>query len=129
MVIQATKRSGKLIAVGCFFGFGAVLAGAFGAHALENTLTSSELETFRIATQYQMYHSFALILVSYINTKSYKSILEISSWLFIIGTVIFCGSLYTIALSEISVFGVIAPIGGSMLIGGWCTFGIGILRK
>tara|TARA_B100001123_G_C15345700_1_gene1037017 strand:+ start:3440 stop:3838 length:399 start_codon:yes stop_codon:yes gene_type:complete len=129
VVIQTTKRSKKLIATGCFFGLISVLAGAFGTHALENSLTSGEMETFRMGTQYQMYHSFALILVSYINSKSNKAIFEIASWLFIIGIVIFCGSLYTIALSGLSTIGIIAPVGGSMLIAGWCTFGIGILRN
>ena len=74
MVIQTTKRSKKFIATGCFFGLISVLAGAFGTHALENSLTSGEMETFKMGTQYQMYHSFALILVSYINSKSKNTI-------------------------------------------------------
>ena len=129
MVNETTRTSKQFIALGCFFGLGSVLVGAFGAHALEQRITISDIETIRLGAQYQMYHAFALILTSTFNMKKPKKNLWLACWFFSIGTIIFCGSLYTIALSGISSFGMIAPIGGIILIGGWVSFGIGILRK
>jgi uncharacterized membrane protein YgdD (TMEM256/DUF423 family) len=74
VVNETTRTSKQFIALGCFFGLGSVLVGAFGAHALEQRITISDIETIRLGAQYQMYHAFALILTSTFNMKKPKKI-------------------------------------------------------
>ena len=94
--------------------------GAFGAHALKAQLTEKALATFELGTRYQMYHSLALLLVGLLWLKHPdNSWLSYASWAFMIGIVIFSGSLYGLSLSGIKVLGAVTPIGGLALIIGW----------
>ena len=108
-----------------FFAFGAVsaflgvAAGAFGAHALKVRLLPEMLTTFEIGVRYQMYHAFALIACAWAITRWPGTLTLASGWLFVIGTVVFSGSLYLLALSGPRWLGAIAPIGGLALLCGW----------
>ena len=97
-----------------------VALGAFGAHALKAQLTEKALDTFELGTRYQMYHSLALLLVGllWLQLPS-NSWLGYASWAFIVGILIFSGSLYGLSLSGVKVLGAITPIGGVALILGW----------
>jgi uncharacterized membrane protein YgdD (TMEM256/DUF423 family) len=98
-----------------------VALGAFGAHALEGKLTDRAQEIFETATRYQMYHALALMLVAVLLSRAEAA----QSWLttagvaFIVGVLLFCGSLYTISFSGIKGFGAVAPLGGLALMIGW----------
>ncbi|MFG6105106.1 DUF423 domain-containing protein [Leptothoe sp. EHU-05/26/07-4] len=108
------------IAIASILGGLSVAGGAFGAHALKAQLTEKSLATFEIGTRYQMYHSLALLLVGLLWLQFPKnSWLSYASWAFIIGIVIFSGSLYGLSLSGIKILGAVAPIGGFALIIGW----------
>lgn len=98
-----------------------VAAGAFGSHALREKMSERSLEIFDIGTRYQMYHALALLVVALLLSRieSPPPILLASGWLFIIGIVIFSGSLYALSLSGVKYLGAIAPIGGAALIAGW----------
>lgn len=98
-----------------------VAAGAFGSHALREKMSERSLEIFDIGTRYQMYHALALLVVALLLSRieSPPPILLASGWLFIIGIVIFSGSLYALSLSGVKCLGAIAPIGGAALIAGW----------
>ncbi|GGJ17913.1 DUF423 domain-containing protein [Deinococcus roseus] len=91
----------------------AVAFGAFGAHALKSMLSPDVLATFETGVRYQMYHALALLALGAARFQS-KGIL----FLFI-GTLIFSGSLYVLALTGIKVLGAITPIGGVLQIVGW----------
>ena len=105
--------------VGGLFGFLGVMLGAFGAHALKNSLGADQLMTFEVGVRYQMYHAFALLSVAWACSQWPGKMLVASGWLFIIGTVIFSGSLYALSLSEIRWLGAITPLGGLALLSGW----------
>ncbi|NEZ65023.1 DUF423 domain-containing protein [Leptolyngbyaceae cyanobacterium CCMR0082] len=108
------------IAIASILGGLSVAGGAFGAHALKAQLTEKSLATFEIGTRYQMYHSLALLLVGLLWLQlPNNSWLSYASWAFIIGIVIFSGSLYGLSLSGIKILGAVAPIGGFALIIGW----------
>jgi len=98
-----------------------VAAGAFGSHALRERMSERSLEIFEVGTRYQMYHALALLVVALLLSRieSPPPTLLASGWLFIIGSVIFSGSLYALSLSGVKSLGAIAPIGGAALIAGW----------
>jgi uncharacterized membrane protein YgdD (TMEM256/DUF423 family) len=98
----------------------AVAAGAFGAHGLKKRLPADLLEIFETAARYQMYHALALIAVAWAATRWPESgAVTTAGWGFVVGTVVFSGSLYALALSGVRWLGAITPIGGVALLVGW----------
>lgn len=102
----------------------AVALGAFGAHALRRRLSHETIETFRIGVQYQMYHALALLGVAFALERSRAPVLLTSAgWLFILGTLLFSGSLYLLTLLRLRWLGSVTPLGGIAFIVGWlCLF-------
>src|ERR1039458_6824177 len=111
------------------FGFLAVAIGAFGAHAVKSRISPEMLDIYHTGTQYQMYHSLALLAVA-ILLKFYPEsrMLTISGWLFTAGIVVFSGSLYALSLSGVKMLGAITPIGGLCFFGGWLFLLIGPMK-
>jgi uncharacterized membrane protein YgdD (TMEM256/DUF423 family) len=98
----------------------AVALGAFGAHALKERLTPDLLQTFEIGVRYHMYHALALFAVAFAISKWPASNWPLAAgWLFVVGIVIFSGSLYLLAATGVKWLGAITPIGGVAFIGGW----------
>jgi uncharacterized membrane protein YgdD (TMEM256/DUF423 family) len=106
----------------------AVGMGAFGAHALEDSLTPERLETWNTAVTYQMWHVLA-ILGLVIITKVYDQELTWSINLMILGIFIFSGSLYILCLTGINWLGAITPIGGVSFILGWLLIPIKLVNQ
>ncbi|MGB3496049.1 MAG: DUF423 domain-containing protein [Elainellaceae cyanobacterium] len=110
-----------LMGIAALLGGLAVAGGAFASHALKDKLSDRALEIFETGTRYQMYHALALLLVVVLLTQSQAA----QTWLnsagiaFIVGTVIFSGSLYALSLSGIKWLGAITPIGGAAYLIGW----------
>lgn len=108
---------------GALIGALSVGLGAFGAHALNKMLTASgRLETYETAVKYQFYHALALVLIGVLLQNASPNATKFYSWAgyaFLIGVLVFSGSLYTICFSGIKAFGAVAPIGGTALIVGW----------
>lgn len=115
-----------------FFGLGAVsalvsvAAGAFGAHALRARLTPESLAVFETAARYQMYHALALLAVGWAVTRWPGSSAVWAGWLFIVGTVLFSGTLYALALTGVRWLGAIAPLGGLALLAGWICLALAV---
>jgi uncharacterized membrane protein YgdD (TMEM256/DUF423 family) len=113
----------QIIVTAALFGLTAVILGAFGAHALKAVLNESQLETWKTGVSYQFYHTFALLFLS--NFSKYRSrSIRFSYWAFTIGILLFSGSIYLLALSNLtgmnlSFLGPVTPIGGLLLIIGW----------
>ncbi|NKB90476.1 MAG: DUF423 domain-containing protein [Acidobacteria bacterium] len=108
-----------------FFAIGAisaligVAAGAFGAHGLEGRITPERLVTFETAVRYQMYHALALLAVAWATTRWPGTPTTAAGWLFVVGTVVFSGSLYLLVLTDTRWLGAITPIGGVAFLAGW----------
>jgi uncharacterized membrane protein YgdD (TMEM256/DUF423 family) len=113
---------------GAISAFLAVAAGAFGAHALRAQLTPGQLLTFETAARYQMYHALALLAVALAATRWPGLPLKTAGWLFVGGTVVFCGSLYLLALTGVRWLGAITPLGGLLFLTGWIALAFGIAR-
>jgi uncharacterized membrane protein YgdD (TMEM256/DUF423 family) len=94
--------------------------GAFGAHALRSRLSPDMLAVFETAVRYQMYHALALLAVALaVGRIGDAVLLKLAGWFFVVGIVLFAGSLYAIALSGRTAIGAITPIGGLAFLLGW----------
>jgi uncharacterized membrane protein YgdD (TMEM256/DUF423 family) len=108
-----------------FFGLGSVLAllsvaiGAFGAHVLTPRLSQKALESFHTAARYQMFHALALLFTAWAATRFPGGPIRVAGFSFLAGIVLFCGSLYALALGSPRAFGAVAPIGGVAFMVGW----------
>ncbi|MBO1055927.1 MAG: DUF423 domain-containing protein [Dolichospermum sp. JUN01] len=109
------------LTIAAIFGGLSVAGGAFGAHALREKISERSLEIFDTGARYQMYHALALLLVAMLMSRleNPPTTLLVSGWLFIIGVVIFSGSLYALSLTGIKSLGAVAPLGGLALMLGW----------
>ena len=96
-----------------------VILGAFAAHGLKTKLTETLLNTFQTGVQYQMYHSLAIILLIILYRQMPQSLLLYSAGFMVAGIVLFSGSLYMLAITQIKWFGPITPLGGVCFIVGW----------
>ena len=114
--------------VGSLLGFLGVVLGAFGAHALKGNLGADQLLVFEVGVRYQMYHAFALLAAAWAYTKWPGKSLIASGWLFIVGTVLFSGSLYAMSLSGVRWLGVITPFGGLAFVAGWLCMAWSVWR-
>lgn len=111
-----------ILIIASFLAALAVGLGAFGAHALENTLTPKRLETWNTAVTYHMWHALALIGLALVS-KVFEVDLIWSLGLITAGIFIFSGSLYLLCLTDTGWLGAITPIGGVCLILGWILAG------
>lgn len=108
-----------------FFGLGAVsaflsvAAGAFGAHALRARIEPEMLAVFETGARYQMYHALGLLAVAWAAARRPGPWIGAAGWLFVLGTLLFSGSLYALALSGIRWLGAITPLGGMAFLAGW----------
>ncbi len=101
-----------------------VAAGAFGAHALADSVTPERLATFRTAATYGLVHSLATVVAG-LSRPVVGRYAAVAGWLFLAGVVLFSGSLYVLVLLDLPVMGAIAPLGGSSFIAGWLAFAHG----
>ncbi len=120
----------KNLIIASFLGFLAVILGAFGAHALKETLSPDQLQSFETAVRYQMYHSIILLFVNIYEGFSIQQKNTIS-YLFFAGILLFSGSIYTIQLTTISAKSIwfVTPLGGLFLIIGWLSMIVIFLTK
>jgi uncharacterized membrane protein YgdD (TMEM256/DUF423 family) len=114
------------LTIAAIFGGLSVAGGAFGAHALREKISARSLEIFDTGARYQMYHALALLVVALLMSRleNPPTTLLVSGWLFIIGVVIFSGSLYALGLTGIKSLGAVAPLGGLALMLGWGALAI-----
>lgn len=111
-------------------GFLAVCFGAFGAHGLEGVLSESSLETWNTGVQYHMFHVLALLAAGNLcqkfpASKSYNR----AGYVFQAGIVLFSGSLYLLALTGLTFFAYLTPLGGVAFLVGWALLVYGLIRN
>ncbi len=113
------------ISLASISGMLAVIFGAFGAHALRGKLDDYAMGVFDTAVQYHFYHALALLAVGVIALgQPQTTLLRSSGWLFLLGTVVFSGSLYLLAITGTRWLGAITPLGGLAFIGGWACLAV-----
>lgn len=124
----------QLIIVASVFGILAVILGAFGAHGLKNLLDPAGIEVWTTAVNYQFYHTFALLFLA-LTPASELKLIKRAALFFVLGILLFSGSLYLISLKEVlgisslAVLGPVTPLGGFCFILGWFTLLLAALKK
>lgn len=93
----------------------AVLLGAFGTHGLRASLSEQQLGWWQAGVQYQMWHGLGLLALAGLPLPRVTAI----AWLLGLGTFLFSGSLYLMALTDMRWLGAITPLGGTAMIAGW----------
>ncbi|HTR96960.1 MAG TPA: DUF423 domain-containing protein [Candidatus Acidoferrales bacterium] len=114
---------------GALFGALGVVLGAFGAHALRSQLGPEMLAAYETGVRYQLLHALALLFVGRSGGTAPRPGASLAAWLLGAGIVLFSGSLYALALSGVRVFGVVTPLGGLCLIGGWLALARSFWRR
>jgi len=101
------------------FGFLSVALGAFGAHSLKNVLDAYGKSVYEKAVLYQMFHSIALLAVGVLQHLFKEVSFSPAGFGFLIGILLFSGSLYVLAITGLKWLGAITPIGGIAFLFGW----------
>jgi len=109
----------SILTIAAISGLLAVALGAFGAHGLKSIITPEMLEVYKTGVQYQFYHTFALLAVGILMNFNQSKALKWSATLFVIGMILFSGSLYVLAISGVKALGMITPFGGITWIAAW----------
>jgi uncharacterized membrane protein YgdD (TMEM256/DUF423 family) len=114
---------------GSALGFLSVGIGAFGAHALKPfLLETNRLATYETAVQYQMYHGLALLLCGILGILMPKTDFSMVAILFLLGILIFSGSLYLLCATGIKWLGAITPLGGTAFLAAWLLMAWKIIK-
>jgi uncharacterized membrane protein YgdD (TMEM256/DUF423 family) len=111
-------------------GFFSVALGAFGAHGLKTHVSEAMLSVYQTGVQYQMFHTLALLAVVSIILKGVDSLwLKIASYSWLLGILLFSGSLYLLALTGIKWLGAITPLGGLLFLVGWLSLALATWKE
>lgn len=113
--------------LGAIFGMLSVALGAFGAHGLKSMIDKigeNGLANWETAVRYQFFHALALIFVGLLTPYLSSGIRTAVIWCFVIGILIFSGTLYALVLSGMRWLGAITPIGGTLMIIGWLLLAV-----
>ena len=115
---QTTSPRAVLALAGAL-GFTGVALGAFGAHALKARLSPELLEVYKTGVFYHLVHAVVLLAVNALWGRLRAP--RLTAGLFVAGVIIFSGSLYTLAISGVRVWGAVTPFGGLAFLAGWLT--------
>jgi len=119
----------KYFAIGAIGAALAIALGAFGAHGLKDIVEERMLANFETGVRYHMYSALGIMLIALASklVASDKK-MSLGALLVTIGTCIFSGSLYVMALTGLTILGAITPIGGVLMIVGWVIVVVSILK-
>lgn len=109
-------------------GFLAVFLGAFGAHVLKASLSEKAFSVFQTANAYQFWHTLALLVVSLVRLAKPHRCFTTAAIFYLVGLFLFSGSLYLYAVSQVTLWARLAPLGGSAFLLGWLFLALGSIR-
>lgn len=117
------------LALASLSGLLAVALGAFAAHGLKGKLDAAMLSAFQTGVQYHFYHTLALMMVSLLLFKfPANGLFSAAAWAFVLGILLFSGSLYGLALGAPRWLGPVTPLGGLSFMIGWMLLTVGAWR-
>ena len=119
----------NLVTIGCLVAALGVILGAFGAHAFAERLEANETTAvYGTATFYHLVHALAMVLAGILAGAGHRRA-GVAAWLFLVGIVVFSGSLYTLALSGAKWWGAVTPLGGVAFIAAWIVLAIAAAKR
>jgi uncharacterized membrane protein YgdD (TMEM256/DUF423 family) len=113
--VNASPVDRHILLMGALLGAAGVACGAFGAHALKAALDPVRLGWWQTAVQYQMWHGVALVAIAALPVAGRRR----SAAALTLGTILFSGTLYAMALTGLRWLGAVTPLGGLLLMAGW----------
>lgn len=121
-------------AIFCIFGALAVILGAFGAHGLEDSISSDSLDAYKTGVLYHFLHVLAALIIVLNIKQSPDVFLLVACWSFLLGIILFSGSIYLLSTSEItgwqlSFLGPVTPVGGLLFIIAWLSMATHFFKK
>jgi uncharacterized membrane protein YgdD (TMEM256/DUF423 family) len=125
----------NFLSIAALLGALSVALGAFAAHKLREMVSPDAVAVFETGVRYQFYHVFALLFVALLSERISNKWMIWAGNCFIMGIVLFCGSLYALTALKIAesshllVVGILTPVGGVFFIAGWLFLWIGVTRK
>jgi uncharacterized membrane protein YgdD (TMEM256/DUF423 family) len=108
-------------------GASAVLLGALGAHVMRRLVSAPMLDVWQTAVHFQFWHALALAVCALSARRSHAA--HLGAILFALGIVLFCGSLYALALGAPRMLGIVTPLGGLAFVAGWIALGVALYRS
>lgn len=110
--------------------FLSISLGAFGAHGLEGRISERMLNNWQTGAQYHMVHALGLLFIGLLAGKiGPSSLVSAGGWLIVAGILFFAGSLYLMALTNVTVLGAITPIGGLAFLAGWICIALAAWKQ
>lgn len=107
----------------------AIALGAYASHGMVNWASPKQVSYVELASQYQLFHALAIILISIVSEFLPSKRLRVSQFCFILGCVCFSGSLYYLAFSGSKLLVMITPLGGLALILAWLIAATAMFKK
>ena len=109
-------------------GVSAVAAGAFGANALQASVTPERIQVWETAAQYHLIHSVVILLLA-VQSSDGVSRWRLPVMGFTVGVLLFSFSLYALVLTDVTGLAMLTPLGGLVLMASWCTLAVIALRS
>ena len=125
--VEMPAMSKPLGIIAALSGLVAVACGAFGAHGLRAVLSPTMLDTWQTAVSYQFHHTLVLVVLALLPAVQ-GPLFRRAAWLFAAGIGVFSGSLYALVLLDARWLGMITPLGGVLLMIGWATLLVAVIR-
>lgn len=130
MILSSSPaRERAFLILGAVSGFLSVALGAFGAHGLRGVLPPERLEVFETGVRWQSLHALALVAAGLTCARRPGRWAPAAGWLFALGTVVFSGSLYLLAMTGFRPFGFLTPFGGVAWLAGWASLAMSALKR
>jgi uncharacterized membrane protein YgdD (TMEM256/DUF423 family) len=117
--MKETKMTNRILVIGAVMAGIGVAAGAFGAHGLRPILSEKMMAVFETSVRYHLVHALAMLIAGLSAHWFGHRVFVKGGWSFLIGILIFSGSLYTMALTDIRTLGMLTPFGGLAFLIGW----------
>jgi uncharacterized membrane protein YgdD (TMEM256/DUF423 family) len=119
--------------IGAILGFISVSFGAFAEHGLKKDITEEAFRQIMVAVRYNQIYSalivaLALFLIAIPKDKKIYKAVNLTSWIFIFGTVIFTFSIYLSKTTSLDFLVNLAPIGGMSLMLGWLILAFSAIK-
>lgn len=124
----------RFVTIGVVFIITSIILGAFGAHALKSILSEKSLLSFEVGVRYQMFSGLGILILLLLKIQ-FQLVKVLDLRFIIIGVYLFSGSIYLLAFDDYLKFGLksvlwpLTPLGGLLLILGWCVFLFQLIRR
>ena len=117
--MKKSNMTNRILVLGALAAGIGVAAGAFGAHGLRPILSEKMMAVFETGVRYHLVHALAMIIAGLSAHCISQRVFVWAGWSFFVGILLFSGSLFTMALTEIQTLGILTPFGGLAFLIGW----------